>query len=351
MISRDFWNIPMPGNKTFLFCLLLLLFSTPAQAEKTDVVYLHNGDRITGEAKSLDRGKLEFKTDHMGTVYIEWEDIAEIISTTGQAVELANGQRFYGPLHKPDDSNMMIVSTEQGAISVGTLDVVNMYPVEAGFWDRLDLSASVGFSWDKASSVGKYNLGLSAEYRNPRFLSRADFSSEVTTQQNKDDTARANFSFNHLVFKPGARFMSYFGTMDRNDELGIYMRALAGAGYGWAPIRSNRNWFYLAGGLSVNHEIPNEGSEETNLEAVGMVNYEYYRYTTPERKFTSRLTVFPSVTDFGRWRADFTTDFRFEMFDDLFWVMEFFTNYDSDPISVDASNIDYGVISSVAYKF
>jgi hypothetical protein len=343
----------MPSTRTLLLFLIFLLVCSPARAEKTDVVYLHNGDRITGQAKSLDRGKLEFKTDHMGTVYIEWENIAEIISTTGQAVELANGQRFYGPLHKPDNSDMMIVSTEQGAVSVGTLDVVSMYPVEAGFWDRLDLSASLGFSWDKASSVGKYNLGLEAEYRNPRFLSRANFSSELTTQQGKDDTSRANLGYNHLVFKPKGQFVSYFGTLDRNDELGLYMRALAGAGYGWAPVRSNRNWFYFAAGMSVNHEIPLKGAEETNLEAVGMVNYEFFRYTRPERRFTSRLAVFPSVTDFGRWRADFTTNFRLEFIDDLFWVMELFANYDSAPISTDTttSNIDYGVISSLAYKF
>jgi hypothetical protein len=341
----------MPGKRVLLLFPILLLMCSPVRAEKTDIVYLHNGDRITGEAKSLSRGKLEFKTDHMGTVYIEWEDIAEIISATGQAVELANGQRFYGPLHKPDDSEMMLVSTEQGAVAVGTLDVVSMYPVEAGFWDRLDVSSSLGFAWDKASSVGKYNLGLEVEYRNPRFLSRADFSSELTTQENRDDTARANLSFNHLAFKPNKRFVNYFSVVDKNDELGINMRVLAGAGYGWVPIRSNRNWFYLAAGLSVNHEIPKEGAEETNLEAVGMVNYEYFRYNNPERRFTSRLTIFPSITDFGRWRADFSTDFRFEFIDDLFWVMELFANYDSSPLSLEASNIDYGVISSLAYKF
>ena len=43
---------------------------------------------------------------------------------------------------------MMLVSTEQGAVAVGSVDVVSMYPVEAGFWDRLDISASLGFSWE-----------------------------------------------------------------------------------------------------------------------------------------------------------------------------------------------------------
>mgnify|MGYP006959942083 CR=1 FL=1 len=59
---------------------ILLTVSFSARAERTDVVFLHNGDRITGEVKSLSRGKLEFKTDHMGTVFIEWDDIRKIIS-------------------------------------------------------------------------------------------------------------------------------------------------------------------------------------------------------------------------------------------------------------------------------
>lgn len=330
---------------------LLLALGFNARAAKTDIVYLHNGDRITGEAKTLFRGKLEFSTDHMGTIYIEWDDIEEITSTTGQTVELTNGQRFYGPLKKPENTDMLVIDTEQGPVSVGTLDVIGMYPVEAGFWDRLDVSASFGFSWDKGSNVGKYNLGMEVEYRDPRFITRANLSTEVTTQNQEQDNRRGNLSATHMVFRKNKRFTAYFGNLEHNDELGIDLRTLAGAGYGWVPIRSGRNWFSLLGGLDVNHEIPKDGEPETNLEAVGMLTYEYYKYSNPERKFSVSLFVFPSITDFGRWRADFNTDFRLEFVDDLFWVLDFYANYDSDPISINGENSDYGITSSLAYKF
>lgn len=330
---------------------ILLAVSFSAFAQKTDVVFLHNGDRITGEVKSLFRAKLEFKTDHMGTVFIEWDDILEIVSSTGQTVELVNGQRFYGPLAKSENRDQLVVNTHAGSVGVNTMDVIGMYPVEASFWDRLDISARLGFSWDKGSDVGRYTLGLDAEYRHQDFKTRASISSEVTTQQERDDTTRASFTANHLVFKPNKRFVDYFGTVERNDELGLDLRALLGAGYGWVPIRSNKNWFSYAVGLDINREIPNEGERETNLEAVGMVTYEYYKYSSPERKFSVSLLVFPSLTDFGRWRADFRTDFRLELVDDFFWVLDFYANLDSQPISKDASNSDYGVTSSLAYKF
>jgi hypothetical protein len=331
--------------------MALLTLSTAAFAAKTDIVVLKNGDRITGEAKSLERGKLEFSTDSMGTVFIEWNDIEEFFSATGQSVELTNGQRFYGPLDKTEDSNMLSVTTPQGPVGVSVDDIISLYPVEAGFWDRLDLSVKLGFSWDKASNVGKYNVGVDAEYRNPRFITRASLSSEVTTQESRDDTSRANFDVSHLVHRRNKRYHMLFGALEKNDELGIDLRTLVGAGYGTVPIRSQHNWFSVGGGLAVNHEVPLEGESETNLEAVGLLTYDFYRYSTPERRFRVDLLLFPSLTDLGRWRATFDTNFKLEIIKDLFWDLDFYASYDSEPVSSRGESIDYGITSSVGYKF
>ncbi len=329
----------------------LSLVSQTVRAEKTDVIYLQNGDRITGEIKSLFRGKMELRTDHMGTLYIEWEDIKEVLSTTGHVVELTNGQRFYGPLTKTENSDMVMLETEQGDVGVNTLDVISMYPVEAGFWDRLDFSASLGFSWDKGSSVGKYNLGMEAVYRRQQSLSRVDFTTEITTQEVAADNFRSVLNANHIVFKKNKRYRTYFGNMEHNDQLGIDLRTLLGAGYGWVPIRNQRHWFGYSVGLAINHETPIGGDTETNLEAAGGIAYEYFKFSNPERSFKINLTVFPSLTDFGRWRANLINQFKLEFVEDLFWQMDFYVNYDSDPISLQGESSDYGITSSIAYKF
>ncbi len=335
-----------------LLCLILALAASfPAFAERTDIVVLANGDKVTGEIRSLLRGKLEFATDSMGTVFIEWDDIRAVISDTGHSVELANGQRFFGPLRKTENTEMVSIETEQGLVGVGVLDVVGMYPVEAGFWERLDLMTKLGFSWDKASSVGKYSIGIDAEYREADHLTQASLLAEVTTLENQDDTRRASANFNHMRYRPQKRFVSYFGNVSSNDELGIDLRALVGIGYGRMPLRSNRNLLSLTAGLDVVREIPTEGDAETNIEAVGRIAYDYFRYSDPERRFGTMLTVFPSLTDLGRWRADFNTDFYLEFYEDFFWTFRIFATYDSDPIAESASSSDYGVSSSLAYEF
>jgi hypothetical protein len=335
-----------------VFILVVLLYvSGSAWAAKTDIVYFRNGDHITGEVKGLELGKLEFSTDHMGTVYIEWDDIEEVVSTTGQAVELTNGQRFYGPLAKSENQHMVLVNTDSGTVSVSTDDVINMYPVEAGFWDRLDIYANLGFSWDKGSEVGKYNVGIDAELRNPKYITSASLTSEVTTQQGRDDTARANLDAMHLLFRENRKYAVFFGALENNDELGIDLRVLLGAAYGKMPIRTQRNRLGFGAGLAVNHEIPVDGQEETDLEAVGMVTYNYFKYSDPERSLSSDFRVFPSLTNRGRWRATFDTSFRLELISDFFWNMSVYASYDNDPISADAASSDYGVTSSLAYKF
>lgn len=333
-------------------CLIpMLWWSLSAWAAKTDIVLLKNGDRVTGEVKGLERGKLEFSTDHMGKVYIEWADIEQILSSTGQAVELTNGQRFYGPLAKSEDEEMMVIKTPQGPVGLSTEDIIDIYPVEAGFWDRLDIMADLGFSWDKGSNVGKYSLGIDTELRNPRYISRASFSTELTTQQGRDDTSRTTLDGLHFVHHENKRYHAFFGNMEKNDELGIDLRVLAGAGYGAMPLRTQRYFLSVGSGLAVNHEIPTEGASETNLEAVFMTTYDYFKYSDPERSFRSNFRIFPSLTDLGRWRTTLDADFRLELVADLFWKMNFYISYDSDPLSQEGASSDYGVISSLGYKF
>ena len=65
---------------------------------KTDVVTFANGDRITGEVKQLDRGRLEFSTDDAGTLYLEWDKLVSVVATRIVEVVTSDGRRFLGSL-------------------------------------------------------------------------------------------------------------------------------------------------------------------------------------------------------------------------------------------------------------
>ena len=65
-----------------LWFFLLLVVGQAALAVRTDVIVLRNGDHITGEVRELQSGRLRYKTDDMGTLYIEWLKVDELSSTT-----------------------------------------------------------------------------------------------------------------------------------------------------------------------------------------------------------------------------------------------------------------------------
>jgi len=67
------------------------------QSWNISIVYLKNGDRVTGEIKDLIRGEMRLKTDTFGTIYVKWQDVERIKTDRRLQVEQVSGQRYFGP--------------------------------------------------------------------------------------------------------------------------------------------------------------------------------------------------------------------------------------------------------------
>lgn len=99
--------------------LVLLIFgsligSVATAADKTDVVVFSNGDRLTGEIKGLERGRLSFKTAATDTIRIEWDEVAHLTSDQRLEIDLESGQRYFGSLNSGDTSGSLNVRTDSG---------------------------------------------------------------------------------------------------------------------------------------------------------------------------------------------------------------------------------------------
>src|SRR5215217_5732270 len=90
---------PVLTSTLVLAAVLTFAFPAYTQAQgRTDVVTLANGDHITGEVVRLERGRLEFKTDDVGTLYFEWDKLASVVATRFVEVVTVDGRRFLGSL-------------------------------------------------------------------------------------------------------------------------------------------------------------------------------------------------------------------------------------------------------------
>ena len=335
----------------YLGCMLLVfLLSCPlvAFAEKTDVVILKNGDKITGEIKRVGAGLLELNTDHMGTIHIEWPYIAKIFSDTNQSIDTIDGRRFFGRLTALEEGDVIGIQTSTSLIELPTEDLFSAWPVQAGFWDRSDLDLSVGFDYQKSTDITELTLAADWSHRRPDRLTEASLRANITEQSDAEDQRRSQISFSHQFALPDNRFKSWLGSAETNESLGLDIRLYGGGVYGNYLARNTNGWVSVSYGLIGTHEEFTDGASQTGLEAIGNVSVNYFRFADPERSLTSRLSIFPSLTESGRFRSDFRTTFKLEFFSDFFWSMEAYYQGDNEP-TADASRSDYGVTTALGW--
>jgi hypothetical protein len=336
--------------------LAVVLVAAPvfAQAQRSDLIFLENGDRITGEIESLDAGLLEISTDTTSNrVLIEWRFVEGLVSDTNQSLELADGRRLFGPLLPSPEPRTVLVGTADGAVLVPTDDIVAAWPVEPGFWNNVDLDLILGLSYASSTGIGTYTLGLDTSYISPDILFDGRIRSEWTRQRDGENrnTTRNIAALDYTRSLEGLRYRSLLSEIEQNDALGIDLRALVGGVFGRFLIKENRRHWRAGAGLAYTYELPETGSSESNLEGVIATRFRFFQFESPEREIDMGLFVFPSLTDLGRVRSDFRTTFTIEVTGDLDWALEGYWRFDSDPLSEDGDRTDYGIVMQLKYAF
>lgn len=351
--SCSFKTSPLSRIIALCACIVLLvLFDiSPVAAAKTDVVILGNGDRITGEIKQLNRGKLEYSTDDMGTIYIEWKKIARISSRDSFEIELASGQKFFGRIQTADEDGRMIVS---GIGARGHLDmgwVVHITPLKPSFLQQLKGYVDLGFSYVKTSDDATLTLNSKLNYRTVKYLTALDISSYYNLRKKEVATTRNSLGVSFNRFFASRYFGRVNNSYEENSELNLDLRILIGGGAGRYIVQTNNKLFSTYLGLAANTEWYSDvEGKTTDLEGVGSVEYEWFRYEDPKLDLLTTLAVYPNLTGAKRWRVDFEVRFSYEIFKDFTISISGYDNYDSNPPTGDTATNDWGTTLSVGLK-
>ena len=142
---------------------------------------------------------------------------------------------------------------------------------------------------------------------------------------------------------------------EQNDEFGLDLRTSIGGGAGRYVFQSNRSRMSLAGGLTTNREqYISDPSPHTSLEALASVAFDFFVHGDLGTDISSTLTLFPSITESGRYRAEFNAKYRQEIFTDLFVSLSGWYSFDNKaPVGEDVTvrQDDYGVVTSLGWQF
>ena len=333
---------------------IALAFSVTATAYgqgRTDVVTLANGDRITGEIVRVERGRLEFKTDDAGTLYLEWDKIARLVATRRVEVLTTDGRRFLGSLVQAKERSIA-VETSEGEVLLQMSEATLITPIGTGLWQKVDGSVDFGFSYTRSSGVAQLNLNSDTVLR--QLASRARLTASLTQTKKDDESDRDDRAFLELSYLryPWHRwFVMAASRFETNESLGLELRSQVGSALGPRLINTNRAQMVAGAGLAVNNERGLDVEPTTNLEAYFQFGTSFYTYDRPKTNLDINLQYYPSLSDTGRQRVQLDAGVKRELWKDFFVGLNLYNTYDNRPPNPTANTNDIGIVLSIGWSY
>ncbi len=337
-----------------LWFITFLLILPDLFAARTDVIVLANGDKITGEIKTMDLGTLTYKTDDMGTIQVDWSKVRSVHSVNTFEIKLTSGIIYYASPDTSSTPGKVAIVTQFApdyvAIEVNLYEIVSIIRIKNIIWSRFSGKYSMGMGLKKADNTSTFNFNASTSYRSKKVMSQLSLTSNRSRVQEGNINSNQNLNFYlYRQFKTDW----YTGgsvSFQQNTELGLDLRALLAAEVGTFLIKSNLQELMVGGGLQGTKEYTNDGEINNYIEGKLNLNYKIFKFQHPKIDVTSGLFAFPGLSNWGRIRTEINVEASLELFKDFFLGLNAYHNFDNRP-SIGASKSDWGFNTTLGYSF
>lgn len=329
---------------------LLAFLPGSLHAQKTDVITLENGNRVTGEMKSLERAVLVFKTASMGTPNVDWPEVVTVDTDKQFAIALADGTLLFGSL-KPGTADSVIIVTDTAAVTSATRNVVSLERLKPDFWSALDGSIKAGIGFTQQNAKTDFTLGADVKYVRRSYITKLDFNYQYSRQDDTDDIYNLSANLAHGRQFTGRWFYIAFLDGARNSQLSLDWRGTVGGGLGRFLMQSNRSDLSVWVAPAYAYEQYAGESANSAFPLVLAADYMLAFKGAHDTDISSRLAVLPIIGEGGRWRLSFTLNFEREIVNNLNLGIQIAEAYDSQPPSADAEKNDFSLTTYLGWSF
>lgn len=338
-------------NTTILFYCLMFFSSMVTFAQKTDSLTLKNGDKLIGEIKEMDKGILILETDYSDSDFaITWKDIVVINSKNNYLISLSDGTRLNSDITtRPGDSSQVVLRNKGELIVSKITDIVYIKSVKNSFFSRLDASLSVGFNFTKSNNLKQFSVQSNFGYTGEKWGFTGGYNIVLSSQDSVADTKRTDANIGAKYFLNNDWFATLSAEFLSNDEQKLKLRSTTRGGIGKYIIHSNRVDLTTGVGVAWNNEqyTTLDQSNRNSLEAFWAIDYNMFDFENIE--LNTQLVAYPSITESGRFRADYSLNLKYDLPLDFFIQMGFTYNYDNRPIA-GASSVDYVIQTTFGWE-
>jgi putative salt-induced outer membrane protein YdiY len=344
--------------KRGLFIVLILLCACPLFGKrKDDIVIMTNGDKFTGEIKSLQNGELIFKSDYMkDSVHLDWKKVKSLQSKDTFIVSLTNGTRVTGLIGKEEtpgeDGKDFKIVGEEAPVEITVSEVIAIGQREASFWNQLTGSINYGFSFASGNKQTDSSLGADVAFRTAKNSVQLAATSQFGSQTNAKNTNRFTFDSQYARQLSEKWLAAGLFSLLRSNQQDLSLRSTYGGALGRKLVQTDRTSLTVLGGAAFNHEsyVPQPGTEpiHNNVESLFGVTFSTFRFKTLNLR--SETLAFPSLSDPGRLRLSSQSGLRIELIRNFNWNFDLYENYDTRP-PITAPKNDLGITTSIGWTF
>jgi len=347
-------------NTRAMLLSFTVLFAVPLLArEKTDVLVMKNGDRMTCEVKGLDAGVLYVSFDYIdGTTSVDWSKVARLESTQLFVVKTEDGSVYTGTLRTPETGSgrpvqIQVAGTPGHEGIIDRSQIVQMIATSDRFWERFNGAINLGFIYSKGNQSTQYSLGSELGYVRERWGAQGSFDSNLSKSAGVSASTRnsLNMSAFHLLPKNNW-YYSGVGDLLQSSEQGITLQSTLGGGVGRYLKNTNRMNISVLGGAAwqgTSYQMSLVPVGKQNLVAA-LIFSEVKLFRFSKTNLTATAALLPALSDPGRVRFNTNASYYIKLFSDLKWNISFYGNWDNRP-PARFSGSDYGTSSGLSWSF
>ena len=339
---------------------LAFLLTTPVLArEKTDVLVMRNGDRMTCEVKELSAGVLYVSLDYVdGTTSVDWSKVARVESTQLFVVKTANGAVYMGTLETTDTAagrpvRIRVMETTEKEAIIDRAQIVKMVGTSDKFWERFNGAISLGVIYSKGNQSTQYTLGSEAAYIRERWGAQSSYDSNLSSSAGVSASTRNSLRLDAFrLLRSKNWFYSGLSDFLQSSEQGISLQSTLGGGVGRYFRNTNRMSISIVGGAawqSTSYQRSILPLSQQNL-ATALITGEANFFRFSKTNFRGTVALLPAISDPGRVRANTNASFYVKLLSDLKWNISWYGNWDNRP-PTGLSGSDYGTSSGLTWTF
>jgi hypothetical protein len=347
------------GMKKILFITFLLTAISSISAQ-TDSLVFSKSEVVIGEIKHMKLGVLKIETKYSENDFeIEWTGVKEIYSTRTYIITLTNGERLIGTINtdskSKSDVEIITIESEElkmnkfefervaigsKKVTLSKSDIVNIKPLDFGFWDQLTASIDLGYTFTKANNVRQFTLRSNLGYLTENWNATFSLDAVKNSQDSVETTKRTDVNFGYSYFIGKNWFLTISASFLQNDEQKLKLRSNPKVGIGNYLIQTNNAYLNLQVGAAWNNETYTDATIEDRSTNEAFLGAELNMFDFGDLGLLTSIYGYKSIDEGDRFRTDFKFDIKYDLPYDFYIKLGYTLNYDSEPVE-GASESDY----------